>query len=251
MRHFNGVIVVFERQMVRYWRHKLRWLVALVTPLFFLLFLSVGLKHIQLPGIEENYLVFSAPGIILMTVLFHSMFTGVELIFERQFGFLKETLIAPIPRWEAILGKVLGGAVIGLIQGILMTFVAILAGMPIISFLGVIKAFFFLFLTGMASTAIGVAFAVKIHDTQGFVLIVNLVLFPLFFLSGALFPFTTAPWWLKFLVQLNPITYGVEGTRAALTGIQQIGFVNCALVLFFFTVVVVWFSAKMFETVEE
>ena len=250
MDRFRGVIVVFERQMVRYWRHKLRWMVALVTPLFFLLFLSVGLKHIQLPGIGENYLVFSAPGIILMTVLFHSMFTGIELIFERQFGFLKETLIAPIPRWEAIFGKVLGGAVVGLIQGILMTFVAILAGMPIISVLGVFKAFFFLFLTGLASTAIGVAFAVKIHDTQGFVLIVNLVLFPIFFLSGALFPFSTAPWWLKFLVQLNPITYGVEGVRGALTGIHQIDFITSASVLFVFTIVIVWISAKMFETVE-
>ncbi len=250
MSNFRGVIVVFERQMIRYWRHKLRWMVSLVTPLFFLLFLSVGLKHIQLPGIGENYLVFSAPGIILMTVLFHSIFTGIEMLFERQFGFLKETLIAPVSRWEVILGKVLGGAVIGLIQGILMTFVAILAGMPVISVLGVFKAFFFLFLTGLASTAIGVAFAVKIHDTQGFVLVINLVLFPIFFLSGALFPFSTAPWWLKFLVQLNPITYGVEGARGALTGIHQIGFVTSAIVLFLFTVVMVWIAAKMFETVE-
>ncbi len=246
----RGIITVFERQMIRYWRHKLRWLVALVTPLFFLLFLSVGLKHINLPGIGENYLVFSAPGIILMTVLFHSMFTGIELIFERQFGSLKETLIAPVPRWEVIFGKVLGGAVVGLGQGILMTFVAIIAGMPIQSVTGVFIAFGYLFLTGLAATSIGVAFAVKIHDTQGFVLIVNLVLFPLFFLSGALFPFSTAPWWLQWLVQMNPITYGVEGTRAALTGIQQIGFTTSAIVLVVFTIAMVWLAGKLFETVE-
>jgi ABC-2 type transport system permease protein len=214
----TAVYILWLRQLKRFIRKKASIVGALGQPIIFLLAIGFGLSPVFAKAGSGDYIQFLAPGIIVMSVLFTSIFSGLEIIWDKQFGFLKETLVAPVPRWQILLGKVLGGATMSMIQGILVLLITLVAGFRP-SLISLPLAFLFLFLVAMLSSAMGVAIAARLEDMQSFPLIFNFFVQPLFFLSGAIFPLKDLPWALDLVTKINPFSYGVDGLRYAFSGI--------------------------------
>lgn len=166
---------------------------------------------------------FLAPGIIGMSIIFTSMFTGIELIWDRQFGFLKETLVAPVSRFNIMLGRSLGGATVATFQGLIVYHVSLLAGFHPNNYLSILPTMAMMFLVGLLFTSLGTLVAIHLTDMQGFQLIMNFLIMPLFFLSGALFPLRNLPKTLSVIVRLDPLSYGVDSFRAILTDTSHYG----------------------------
>jgi ABC-2 type transport system permease protein len=242
----NAIFILWLRQLKRFIRKKASIVGALGQPIIFLLAIGFGFGPVYAKAGGGNYIQFLAPGIIVMTVLFTSIFTGLEIIWDKQFGFLKETFVAPVSRLQILLGKTLGGATVAIIQGILVFLITLIAGFrPNLA--GLPLAFIFLFLVAILSSALGAAIAARLDDMQGFPLIFNFVVQPLFFLSGAIFPIKDLPPALDFITKINPFSYGVDGLRYAFSGegvfspILSIG-VLCVVSLFVLAVGVYQFS---------
>ena len=182
-----AIYILWLRQLKRFIRKKTSIVGALGQPIIFLLAIGFGFGPVYAKAGGGNYIQFLAPGIIVMSVLFTSIFTGLEIIWDKQFGFLKETFVAPVFRFEILLGKTLGGATVAMIQGILVFLITLVAGFqPHLASLPL--AFLFLFLVAILSSALGAAIAARLDDMQGFPLIFNFLVQPLFYLSGAIFP---------------------------------------------------------------
>jgi len=244
------IYTIWLRNMLRYVRSKSRIIGSISMPLFFLLFLGFGLNSVvQLPDIGGNYILFLVPGMVAMSVMFTSVFSGIQIIWDKQFGFLKETLVAPVSRLEIMLGQTLGGATTAFIQGLIILVLSVFIGMNIISFAGFLVAFMFMLLIGVAFTALGIAIASKMEDMHGFQLIMNFVIFPIFGLSGALFPIDGLPSWIRPLTLLNPLTYGVEGIRYGLSGAAQVNPLVCFAVLAGFALAVTAIGSYLFRKV--
>jgi ABC-2 type transport system permease protein len=244
------VYTIWLRNMKRYLRSKSRIIGSIAMPLFFLLFLGVGLNSvIQLPGLGENYIVFLIPGMVAMSVLFTSVFSGIQIIWDKQFGFLKETLVAPVSRLEIMSGQTLGGATTAVFQGALILILSVLVGFPLSNPVGFLIALAFMILIGISFTAFGIAIASRMEDMTGFQLIMNFVVFPIFGLSGALFPISSLPAWMIPLTLLDPLTYGVEGIRYGLTGVSQINPLVCGAVIGGFTLVMTIIGAFLFRKI--
>ena len=197
-----------------------------------------------------NYIQFLAPGIIAMSILFTAMFNGIEVVRDRQFGFLKETLVAPVSRYKIMLGRTLGGATVAVLQGVVVFFISMLVGFRPVNRGMTAVAFGFMALIGILFTALGTAIASKIEDMQGFQLIVNFLIMPLFFLSGALFPLNGLPTAITYITEWNPLTYGVDGIRSALTGVSHFGFGLDLLVLASVTLIVTVLGSYLFSKIE-
>jgi ABC-2 type transport system permease protein len=245
------IYTIWLRNMKRYIRSKSRIVGSIAMPLFFLLFLGVGLNSVvQLPGLGENYIVFLIPGMVAMSVLFTSVFSGIQIIWDKQFGFLKETLVAPVSRLEIMSGQTLGGATTAVIQGSLILVLSMFVGFPLLNPVGFLIALAFMILIGISFTAFGIAIASRMEDMTGFQLIMNFVVFPIFGLSGALFPISSLPAWMVPLTLLDPLTYGVEGIRYGLTGVSQINPLVCGAVIGGFTVVMTVLGAYLFRKIK-
>lgn len=212
-----AIYILWLRQLKRFIRKKASIVGALGQPIIFLLAIGFGLSPVFARAGGGNYIQFLAPGIIVMTVLFTSIFTGLEIIWDKQFGFLKETFVAPVPRLQILLGKVLGGATVAMIQGTLVFLITLAAGFrPNPASLPL--AFLFLLLVAVLSSSLGAAISARLDDMQGFPLIFNFVVQPLFFLSGAIFPLKDLPTVLSFITKINPFSYAVDGLRYAFSG---------------------------------
>ncbi|KAF5047751.1 putative doxorubicin resistance ABC transporter permease protein DrrC [anaerobic digester metagenome] len=217
------VYTIWLRNVKRYLRSKSRIVGSLGMPVFFMLVLGFGLNSIvSIPGMEEGYMEFIIPGIVAMSVLFTSVFSGIQIIWDKQFGFLKETLVAPVSRLEIMIGQTLGGATTAVIQGLILMVFALFIGLQPAGISGFLVAVGFMALIGVTFTAFGIAIASRMEDMHGFQLIMNFVIFPIFGLSGALFPINSLPDWLRPLTLADPLTYGVEGIRYGLSGTAQI-----------------------------
>lgn len=226
------VYTIWLRSLKRYTRSKSRIIGSIAMPLFFLIFLGFGLNSVvQIPGMGQDYIQFLIPGMVSMSVLFTSVFAGIQIIWDKQFGFLKETLVAPVSRMEIMIGQTLGGATTAFIQGVIILFLSLLIGLEITGIVGFLVAFGFMALIGVAFTAFGIAIASRMEDMQGFQLIMNFVVFPIFGFSGALFPISSLPSWAGALTLFDPLTYGVEGIRYGLTGVSQVNPLMCFIVL--------------------
>ena len=244
------VYTIWLRNMKRFLRSKSRIIGSIAMPLFFLLFLGVGLNAVvQLPGLGENYIVFLIPGMVAMSVLFTSVFSGIQVIWDKQFGFLKETLVAPVSRLEIMSGQTLGGATTAVIQGSLILVLSVLVGFPLSNPAGFLIALAFMILIGISFTAFGIAIASRMEDMTGFHLVMNFIVFPIFGLSGALFPISSLPAWMVPLTLLDPLTYGVEGIRYGLTGVSQINPLVCGAVIGGFTLVMTILGAFLFRKI--
>jgi ABC-2 type transport system permease protein len=216
MSNVGSVYILWLRQLKRYQRSPARIAGSLGQPLLFLLALGFGFGPIFQKAGGGDYLQFLVPGIIAMSILFTSVFTGVEIIWDRQFGFLKETLVAPVPRLTIMIGRTLGGATIAVFQGIVVLLLGTIIGFrfnPVM----LLPAIAFMLLIALLFTALGTAIGSVLEDMQGFQLIMNFLLMPLFFLSGALFPLSGGlPEALTLIASLNPLSYGVDGLRSVL-----------------------------------
>jgi ABC-2 type transport system permease protein len=219
----GAIYIMWIRQLKKYWRSKPRMIASLSQPLLFLVALGFGFGPIFQKAGGGNYIEFLAPGVIAMSILFTSVFTGIEVIWERQFGFLKETLVAPVPRWKIMFGKTIGGATVAMSQGIVVFLITLLIGFRVSNVAMIPVALIFMFLTAMLFTALGIAIASRLTDMQAFPLIINFLIMPLFFLSGALFPLEGLPAAISSIAAVNPLSYGVDGLRATLTSTAHMG----------------------------
>jgi ABC-2 type transport system permease protein len=215
----NAVYVLWLRQLKRYLRSRARIVGSLGQPLLYLVALGFGFGPVFQKAGQGNYIQFLAPGVIGMTVMFSAVFNGIELIWDRQFGFLKETLVAPVPRMMIMVGRKLGGATVSMMQGLIVVLICILAGFRPVSYQALPYALLFMVLVAVMFTALGTAIASALSDFQAFQLIMNFLVMPMFFLSGALFPMTGVPGPIRVIATINPLSYGIDGMRAALTGI--------------------------------
>ncbi|MCX6719273.1 MAG: ABC transporter permease [Candidatus Taylorbacteria bacterium] len=246
---FYAIYILWLRQIKRYFRSKSRLIGSLGQPIIFLIALGFGFGPVFAKAGGGNYIQFLSPGIIAMSVMFTAVFSGIELIWDRQFGFLKETMVAPVSRLSIMFGRTLGGATTATIQGIVVLLITIVIGFrPDIG--AVLWGLFFMFGIAIVFTAFGTAIASSMEDMQGFGLIVNLVNMPLFFLSGALFPLNSAPAALQWIAVFNPLSYGVDGLRAAFSGVTQYGIGVDALVIAAITILFVSIGAWLFGKVE-
>jgi len=242
----SGTYTLWLRSIKRYSRSKSRIIGSLAQPLFFFLALGFGLGSAFSAQGGFDYLAFIAPGIIAMSVLFTSVFSGIQVLWDKQFGFLKETLIAPVSRYSIMLGQTLGGATTALIQGLFMMIIIFIFGKLTLGF-GILIALGFMILISLAFTSLGIAISSRMEDMQGFQLIMNFLIMPVFFLSGALFPITSLPSWLKTVVYINPLTYGVEGMRYGLTGVSSINPLVSLAVLGGFCLAMIFLGGYLFK----
>ena len=210
----QAIYIMWLRQMKRFIRSKSRLVSSIVQPLFFLFILGSGFRVATFQGVGD-YLSFLAPGIISMAIMFSSMFTGISILWDKQFGFLQEVLVAPISRLSIIVGRTLGGATIALIQGIIILIISLFLGVKISSIYGLVITFIFMILIAFTAVGFGLILASVMEDFQGFQIIMNLVMMPLLFLSSAFFPVNYYPT-MKLISAFNPLFYMVDGLRGSL-----------------------------------
>jgi ABC-2 type transport system permease protein len=227
----NTIYILWLRQLKRYFRSRSRIIGSLGQPILFLIALGFGFGPIYQRAGEGNYINFLAPGIISMGILFTAVFSGIEIIWDRQFGFLKETLVAPVSRLEIMLGRTLGGTTVATLQGLIIFFISFLAGFRPQNLTFLPLALVFIFLIALLFTALGTAIASVLEDMQGFQLIMNFLVMPLFFLSGALFPLQGLPSVIGLVAGLNPLSYGIDGLRGVLVNGSHFGLTTDFLVL--------------------
>jgi ABC-2 type transport system permease protein len=246
----NVIYILWLRQLKRYYRSKSRIIGSLGQPLLFLVALGFGFGPIFQRAGQGNYIQFLVPGIIAMSILFLALFNGIEIIWDRQFGFLKETLVAPVSRLKIMIGRSLGGATVATFQGVIVFLISLLAGFQPIGIHLLILSFILMFLIALLFTALGTAIASLLQDMHGFQLIMNFLVMPLFFLSGALFPLEDLPKFLKIIVTLNPLSYGVDGLRATLVGGAHFGFFTDLTVLSLVTLLLFITGGYLFSKIQ-
>jgi ABC-2 type transport system permease protein len=219
----RAVYVIWYRDLVRYTRDRVRLVISLAQPLLYLLVFGVGLSSsiggggtgllgaAAAPG-SVGYVRFMFPGVVGMAILFTAIFSAMSIVWDREFGFLREILVAPINRSAVAIGKALGGATQAMIQGLVMLAFAPVAGVHL-SLLSVLEVIPLLFILAFALSALGVALAARMRSMQGFQMVMNLLLMPMFFLSGSLFPLNGLPGWMTVLTRLDPVAYGIAPVR--------------------------------------
>ena len=246
----GAVYIMWLRQLKRYFRSKSRIAGSLGQPLLFMIAFGFGLGPIFQQAGQGNYIEFLVPGVISMTLLFTSIFSGIEIIWDRQFGFLKETLVAPVSRLSIMIGRTLGGATLAVMQGILVLLMSLIIGFKILSTGTLLLALIFMILIALTFTALGTAIASRMQDFHGFQMIMNFLVMPLFFLSGAMFPLQGLPKAFNLIVKLNPLSYGVDGLRGALTGVYYYGAIVDLTVLIVIATVLTVIGSYLFAKIE-
>jgi ABC-2 type transport system permease protein len=246
----NAIYILWLRELKRYVRSRVQIVVSLGQPALYLLALGFGFGPVFQRAGLGSYRQFMAPGVIGMTVLFSSVFSGIAMLWDRQFGFLKETLVAPVPRIYIMIGRTLGGATVAIIQGVLILVVCLIAGFRPAHWLAIPEAFVFVALIAMVFAALGTNIGSVIKDMQGFQLIMNFMVMPIFFLSGALYPLSHLPSVLKIITRVDPLSYGVDGLRGVLIGSWQFNFTLDVTVLAGLAAVLLGSGAYLFSRIE-
>jgi len=215
MSELRKIGALWYREVLRYWREKSRIVSSLILPLLWLLVFGSGMRNVTLPGVD-NYQVFIFPGILGMTLLFTSVWSGVSIIWDREFGFLKEIMVAPVSRTSIVIGKALGSGTSALIQGFILLPLSFLIGIRLAP-QSVLLLIPIMILLAIGLVCVGLLLASLMNSMEGFNFIMSLVIMPMFFTSGALFPISSAPGWLQIFSYFNPLTYGVDLLRWATT----------------------------------
>ena len=217
VRHdLRAVSIVWRRELIRFRSDRLRAVTSLVQPVLFLFVLGTGLSRLASRGLPAgvDFRTFIYPGVLAMSVLFTSIFSAASIVWDREFGFLREMLVAPVRRWAIVVGKILGGATVATFQGVIFLALAGVAHVPYNPVLLLTLAGELLLLS-FTLTAFGVMMAARIKQIQAFMALTQMVVLPLFFLSGALYPLNGLPAWLTVLTRIDPITYIVDPMRHA------------------------------------
>jgi len=220
MNYLRGIYTIWYRDLLRFWRDRMRMVTTLAFPLLFLVVFGSGLSGTMgmlAPGVDFSKFIF--PGIIGMTVLISSFMSGVSVVWDREFGFLKEVLVAPISRVAVVAGKTLGGATIALIQGIIILLFAPIFGLTLSPEI-LLKLLPVMFLVACALSAMGILLASRIKSMEAHQAVMQLLMFPMIFLSGVFFPVNNVPAWMNVLVKINPATYGIDPIRQLILGTE-------------------------------
>jgi len=217
LKRFRAVYIIWLRDLKRHFRDRARIVGSLGSPIIFIFILGQGIgstigQNLTAFGANIDYKEFMFPGILGMTVLFAGVFASVSIVWDREFGFLKEMLVAPVPSWSIALGKVISGATIASFQGCLMLLLAPLVGVSVTPLM-LAQLIPTLFLVSFSMTGMGVLVASRLKSMQGFQMIMNFIMMPMFFISGAMFPLANAPQWMDTLSKIDPLTYGVDALR--------------------------------------
>jgi ABC-2 type transport system permease protein len=215
---FDAIGMIWLRDLIRHFRDRVRLLGSIIRPVLWLLIMGTGLRAVfNVHGISYTHYIF--PGIIAMNLIFSAMQSTISIIWDREFGFLREILVAPIPRSSIVLGKALSGATIAFIEGLfVLAFApAIKINIPLVNLLLLLPL---MFLIGFVCTTLGIVIAARMTSFEGFGVISNFVIMPMFFLSGAMFPIDNLPHWISFVIKINPLTYGVDLLRWDTLGIK-------------------------------
>ena len=248
----STIYILWLRQLKRYFRSKSRIVGSLGQPILFLIALGYGFGSVFQKAGAGNYIEFLTPGIIAMSVLFTAIFSGIEIIWDKQFGFLKETLVAPVSRTKIMIGRTLGGATVSLFQGLVVLILASLFGFSVASLSvgSIIITVLFIILIALFFAGLGTAIASFLEDMQGFQLIMNFLVQPIFFLSGALFPLSGLPKALNYITIINPLSYGVDGLRGALLNAVHFGYFNDFVTLGSLTIIILGIGSYLFSKIE-
>jgi ABC-2 type transport system permease protein len=210
----RGVRIVWKRELIRFSRNRTRIVTSLAQPVFFLFILGTGLSPVIASAGRVDFRTFMFPGVLAMTVLFTAMFAAISIVWDREFGFLREMLVAPVRRGSLVVGKCLGGASVATAQGAIML---ALAGLVHVSYSPVLLLTLVLEMALMAAalTAFGTMVSSRMAQIESFQVVMQLIVMPMFFLSAAVFPLTGLPGWLDALTKLDPLTYAVDPMRRA------------------------------------
>ncbi|HXA53216.1 MAG TPA: ABC transporter permease [Candidatus Acidoferrum sp.] len=246
----SAIYIMWLRELKRYVRSRAQIVASLGQPILYLIALGFGLGPVFQRAGQGNYVQFVAPGIIAMTVLFSSIFAGVGLLWDRQFGFLKETLVAPVPRIQIMLGRTLGAATVACIQGTLVAIVCLIAGFRPVHWTDVPLALGFMILIASLFASLGTAIGSVLQNIQGFQLIMNFLVMPIFFLSGALYPLSNLPTFLSVVTRLDPLAYGVDGLRTTLIGVSHFGLLVDAGVLVLGATALLLLGSRLFDRIQ-
>ncbi len=245
----GAIFILWLRDLKRYWYDKPRIVASLGQPLLFLFVLGSALSPSFKGSNGVNFTEFIFPGIISMTILFTSVFSGMSIVWDREFGFLKEVMVAPVSRWSISIGKAFGGASVALIQGVIMLTLSIFVGVrlsPII----LLESILIMFLIAFAMSSLGIMIAARIKEMEGFQVIVNFIIMPIFFLSGALFPLDRLPQWLTVLTRLDPLTYGVDLLRGTMIKVHAFPLTADLLILGSFALVMLGIAVIEFNRMD-
>jgi ABC-2 type transport system permease protein len=246
------IYTLWLREMKWLIRAKSRLVASIVQPFLWLAIIGVGMSStLTMPG-PIDYLHFMAPGIVGMTLLFSSTMAGVSVLWDKQFGFMKEILVAPVSRTQIMLGKVLGGMTTSILQGLLLLVAAAAIGVRPPGVIELLQVLVFMVLISMSFVSIGLAFASRMEDPIAFPIVINFFIMPLYFLSGALYRVDMAPGWLSFLSHIDPLTYGVDGIRGAILGSSYAQFPMWLdfAVLGIFSVVMILLGSYLFKKIK-
>lgn len=242
--------ILWLRQMKRYFRSRSRVLGAIGQPILFLLALGYGIGSVYKRAGQGNYIEFLVPGIIVQTLLFSGVFWGIQILFDKRFGFLKEMLVAPVARTRILLGNALGGATISLMQALLVLIISTALGFRPYSWAYLPLALALMVVLSVTLTSFGAGIASMVEDFQGFQGINNFLIFPLFFLSSALYPLTNVPGWLRVLSEINPLSYTVDALRYSLIHQTHFGLAKDLLVMAIAVVAAVAFAVNRFNRIQ-
>jgi len=246
----NVIYILWLRQIKRYLRSKARMIGSLGQPILFLVAFGLGFGPIYQKAGEGSYIQFIGPGIIGMAIIFTAIFSGIEIIWDRQFGFLKETLVAPVSRTNIMIGRTLGGATVAAFQGVIVFLISMIIGFRPLHVAYLPLAFIIMILISLLFTAFGTAIATQLQDMQAFPLIMNFLIMPIFFLSGALFPLEGLPRPLELITNFNPLSYGIDALRATLIGGSHFGLGLDFLVLSGLSIILLFIGSKLFSRIQ-
>jgi ABC-2 type transport system permease protein len=244
------IYILWLRQMKRYMRSRSRVIGAIGQPILFLLALGYGIGSVYKKAGQGNYMEFLVPGIIIQTLLFSGVFWGIQILFDKRFGFLKEMLVAPVSRLRILLGNALGGATISLLQAILVLIISIILGFRPYDWALLPVALLVILILSVTLTSFGAGIASIVEDFQGFQSINNFLIFPLFFLSSALYPLTNAPDWLRILASINPLSYSVDALRYVLINQTHFGITKDLIVMAIALIACLWFAVSRFNRIQ-
>lgn len=246
----NTIYIMWLREVKKFIRSRSRILGALGQPIFYLVALGYGLGSVFQAAGQGNYVEFLVPGIIGMSIIFSAIFNGMSIIWDRQFGFLKETLVAPVSRLSIMFGRTLGGATVATAQGLIVLVLTLFLGFHLSSWTLLIPAVLVMFLVATLFSSLGVMVASLLSDMQGFQLIMNFLVMPMFFLSGSLFPLNNVPMLLGLVASVDPLSYGVDAMRAVLINVTHFGLALDLTVLLIITALFLGLGSYFFSKIE-
>lgn len=240
------VYVIWLRELIKFWREKVRIVTSLIQPAVWLFIAGKGLGSTFRGPMGVDYVHFMFPGVIGMTILFTSVFSAISIVWDREFGFLKAVLVAPIPRTSVVIGKALSGSTIALIQGTMVMVFSIFIGVKL-SPLIILQAWCVMFLMSFALSSMGIVVAARMQSFHSFQLIMNFLVMPMYFLSGAIFPVTRMPVWMRGIALINPMAYGVDALKNILVGIHEFSLGRDLLMVAGYAVIMASFAVFLFN----